>query len=199
MNYLSEWDIEDIMHMALSDEFFINKSHCLNYQNDRILVIDIVDIPENVKVRQSSKHPACIRIFLLFTMKKMLCVVKYQEQKWNGDYFREVIHAQHVIPFMKNPRNVLDVQNTTFLHDHAPCMSVLATQNFIKNNGIDFFGNSVWPGSSPDLNPYEHIGEIMKQRVENRIINGGGSLQVVLNEESDKQLLDRLLTHILRV
>ncbi len=106
-----------------------------------VWAIDINDIPENVEVRQSSKHPACIRIFLLFTAKKMLWVVKDQGQKWSGDYFREVILAQHIIPFLKNPCNVLDVQNTTFLHDHAHCMSPLATQNLLKNNGIDFFGN----------------------------------------------------------
>lgn len=198
VNYLSNWDIDDFMHLAPSDEFFIYESRRPNYQNDRIWALDIDDIPEDVKVRQTSKYPACIGIFLLFTANKLLWVVKDQGQKWSGDYFREVILAQHVIPFLKNPRNVLDVQSTTFLHDRAPCMSAFATQNLLKANGIDFFGNSEWPGSSPDLNPCEHLGAILKQRVENRIINGGGSLKVVLNEELetlkyDKELFGRLL------
>ncbi len=128
----------------------------------------------------------------------MLWVVTDQGQNWSGDYFREVILAQYVIPFFKNPRNVLNVQNTTFLHDHARCMSALVTQNLLKNNGINFLGNSVWPGSTPDLDHCEQLGEILKQIVENRIINGGGSFQVVLNEEletlkSDKELFGRLL------
>ncbi len=77
-------------------------------------------------------------------------------------------------------------------------MSALATQNLLKNNGIDFFGNSEWPGSSPVMNSCEHLGAILKQQVENRIINGGCSLKVVLNEEletlkSDKELFGRLL------
>ncbi len=84
VNYLSEWDIEDFIHLAHSDEIFIYESRRPNYQNDWIWAIDINDIPENVKVRQSSKHPACIVIFLLFTAKKMLCVVKDQGQKWSG-------------------------------------------------------------------------------------------------------------------
>ncbi len=198
VNYLSKWDIEDFMNLAPSDEFFINQSRRPNYQNDRIWTIDIDDIPEHVKVRQHSKDPACIGIFLLFTAKKMLWVVKDQVQKWSGDYLREVILAQHVMAFLKNPRNVLDVQNTTFLHDSEPCMNALATQNLLKNNGINFFGNSEWPGSTPDLNLCEHLGTSLKQRVENRIINGGGSLQVVLKDEletliSDKELFGRLL------
>ncbi len=104
VNYLSKWDIEDFMNLAPSDEFFIYVSCCPNYQNDWIWTIDIDDIPENVKVRQSSKHPACIRIFLLFTAKKMLPVVKDEGHKWSGDYFIEVILAQHVILLLKNSR-----------------------------------------------------------------------------------------------
>ncbi len=87
VNYLSEWDIEDIMHLAPSDEFFIYESRRSNYQNDWIWAIDIDDIPENVKVRQSSKHHACIGIFLLFTEKKMLWVVKDHGEKSSGNYF----------------------------------------------------------------------------------------------------------------
>ncbi|KAG1655062.1 hypothetical protein GQR58_024735 [Nymphon striatum] len=57
-----------------------------------------------------------------------------------------------------------DVQNTTFSQDRAPFMSASATQNILKANGIDFFGNSEWPGSSLDLNSCEHLGAILKQR-----------------------------------
>ncbi len=50
-------------------------------KNDRIWAIELDNIPKNVQVRQSSKHPACIRIFLLFSVKKMLWVVKDEGQK----------------------------------------------------------------------------------------------------------------------
>ncbi len=69
-------------------------------------------------------------------------------------------------------------------------MGALATQNLLQNNGIDFF-QSFRPGSSPDLNPCEHLGVILKQRVENRIINGGDSLQVVLNEKLETLKYDK--------
>ena len=64
-------------------------------------------------------------------------------QKGSENYFRKTILTQHVIPFLKNPRNVLDVKNITFLHDRAPCMSALATQKILKVN--DYFGNSERP------------------------------------------------------
>ena len=72
------------------------------------------------------------------------------------------------------------------------------TQNLFKANEIDFIGSSEWPGSPPDLNPSEHLGAILRQIVEHRIINDSGLLQVILNEElkmleSDKVLFGRLL------
>ncbi len=106
VKFFSEWDIEDFMHLAPSHNFFIYESNLSKYQCDRIWAID--DISENVKVRQSSKHSACIRIFLLFTGKKMLYIVKDLGQKWSGDYFRDVLLAQDVILFSKNPRNALE-------------------------------------------------------------------------------------------
>ena len=45
-------------------------------------------------------------------------------------------------------------------------MKAIATQQLLRVNSIDFFDNSLWPGSSPDLNVTENIGAIMKDRVE---------------------------------
>ena len=59
------------------------------------------------------------------------------------------------------------------LHDRAPCMSALETQMLLTDKGIDFFGNSVWPGNSPDLNPAENLGAVVKQRVEENFLHFG--------------------------
>ena len=53
--------------------------------------------------------------------------------------------------------------DVVFFHDRAPCMSALETQKLLTDKGIDFFGNSVWPGKSPDLNPIENLGAIVKE------------------------------------
>jgi hypothetical protein len=65
--------------------------------------------------------------------------------------------AENVIPFLKNKNSVLSVKDTTFLHDRAPGMSTHASQNMLKANKVDYFGNNEWLGSSPDLNACENL------------------------------------------
>ena len=125
-------------------------------------------------------------------------VIKEKGCSWDGDYFRNEILAQHVIPFLKNRQNVIDVKDTTFLHDRAPCMKALATQNMLKANGIDFFGNAEWPGSSPDLNACENMGAILKDRVEKQLSTSGETLEEVLfNVLSDMEYDTELFVSLL--
>jgi hypothetical protein len=35
----------------------------------------------------------------------------------------------------------------------------------LRENNVDFWGNDVWPGNSPDMNPAEHFGVIIKDEV----------------------------------
>ena len=158
-DYLSDWSDDDFLFLAPSDEFYIYEERRPNFQNDRIWALSVEDIPEDLKIRGISKHPKCVGVFLLFTAKRLMWVIKEKGCSWNGEFFRNEILAQHVIPFLKNWQNVIDIKDTTFLHDRAPCMSALATQNMLTANGIDFFGNGEW------LNAWENLGAILKDRV----------------------------------
>lgn len=198
-DFLDDWDEDDFLFLAPSDEFFIYEERRPNFQNDRVWALRNEDIAEELKIREKSKHPKCIGIFLMFTAKRLMWVVKEKGESWNGQYFRDVVLVENVIPFLKNKHNVLSVKDTTFLHDRAPCMSALATQNLLKANKIDFFGNNEWPGSSPDLNACENLGSILKGRVENRITETGGELRQVVTEvleemEFEEELFVSLLT-----
>ena len=84
-------------------------------------------------------------------------VLKEQGQSWDGVYFCEIILQQHVIPFLQDSNNVLDTNEVIFLHDKVPCMKANATQHLLEDEGIKFWGNSIWPGNSPDMNPAENI------------------------------------------
>ena len=55
---------------------------------------------------------------------------------------------------------------------------------------FDFFDNSQWPGSSPDLNATENLGAILKKHVEDRIVkipsmerNSVETLKTIISEE----------------
>ena len=83
----------------------------------------------------------------------------------------------------------------------APCFKTLATQQLLRQSGIDFFNNSEWPGSSPDLNPAENLRAIIN---EDRMLNEKGrgryshqtllsNLQTVLHDlEHDSELFAEL-------
>ena len=135
----------------------------------------------------------------------MTWVIKEKGESWNGDYFRNEVLADVVIPFLRDPRNVIDPDEVTFLHDKAPCMKAIATQQLLRANFVDFFDNSQWPGSSPDLNVAENINAIMKNWTEQALeafkVNERSkpailrqTLNTVLNDMSDDtELFETLL------
>ena len=110
-------------------------------------------------------------IFVMFTAKKLRWVMMEHGQSWDGIYFRETILHQHVIPFLHNPDNVLDTNEVIFLYDKAPCMKTNATQHLLEDEGVNLWGNSIWPRYSPDMNPVENIGAIIKDKVEELMTN----------------------------
>lgn len=191
-DWLRNWGEEDFLHLAPSDEFFIWSIRKPNFQNDRIWSKNLEDIADNDHFRQIVHSPSCIGIFVMFTAKKMLWVIKEHGQSWDGAYFRNVILVENVIPFLNDPDNVLVVGETTFLHDKAPCMRANATQQLLKENGIDYWGNDIWPGNSPDLNAAESIGAIIKDEVETLMLKESGQGRY------SKETLQRNLENVLR-
>ena len=163
---LRDWTDDDFMFLAPSDEFFIYSERKPNHQNDRIWAYTLDDIADEIRIKPKSKYPTCIGVFICFTAKTMCWVVKEKGESWDGSYFREKILLDVVIPFLRDEENVLNVEATTFLHDKAPCMKAIATQQLLRTNNIDFFDNSQWPGSSPDLNVCENLGAILKNNVD---------------------------------
>ena len=140
-----------------------------NHQNDRIWAYSLDDINNEDRIREKSKYPTCIGIFIVFTAKRMTWVIKEKGQSWSSKYFQDEVLADVVIPFLRDRRNVIDKNEVTFLHDKMPCLKAIRTQQLLRQNDIDFFDNTQWPGSSPDLNVAENLGAIMKDRVEDAL------------------------------
>lgn len=84
-------------------------------------------------------------------------------------------------------------------------MRANATKHLLKENGIDFRGNDVWPGNSQDFNAAENIGAIIKDEVEALMLQESGpgcysteTLRqnfgnVLENVENDTDVFERLL------
>jgi transposase len=170
-DFVADWTEEDFLHIAPSDEFYVYVIRKPNHQNDRIWAKNIEDISNDERYREMVQDTKCIGIFVMFTAKKLLWILKEQGQSWDGVYFREIILQQHVIPFLRDPNNVLDTNEVTFLHDKAPCMKANATQHLLEDEDVKFWGNSIWPGNSPDMNPAENLGAIIKDKVEELMAN----------------------------
>ncbi|CAF1074391.1 unnamed protein product [Adineta ricciae] len=114
--------------------------------------------------REIVKNQACIRIFVIFTAKKLHWVIKDKGESWTGQYFRDKILTENVIPFLKNKKNVIDPDEVILIHGKTPCMRVYPTQHLLQENDI-------WPGNSLDLNVAEHVGSIIKDEVETKMLS----------------------------
>ncbi|CAF2909811.1 unnamed protein product [Rotaria sp. Silwood2] len=165
-NFVADWTEEDFLHIAPSDEFYIYVGRKPNHQNDRIWAKSVEDISSDERYREMVYNATCIGIFIMFTAKKRLWVPKEHGQSWDDTYFRDTILRQHVIPFLRDPSNFLDTDEVIFLHDKAPCMKANATQHLLEDEDVNFWGNSIWPGNSPDMNPAENVGAIIKDKIE---------------------------------
>lgn len=104
--------------------------------------------------------------YSLCSLPRNLFVIKEKGKSWDGKYFWETVMKGNAISFLKNPENVISVADVTFFHDKALCTKARATQKLLRKENIDFWGNNIRPGNSPDLN----IGTIIKDEVETRTI-----------------------------
>ncbi|CAF1443773.1 unnamed protein product [Adineta ricciae] len=144
-----DWNEEDFLHPAPSDEFYVWVVRQPNYQNDRIWAKSIDNIEEDKRYREIVKNQVCIGIFVIFTAKKLRWVIKDKGESWAGQYFRDKILTENVIPFLKSNKNVIDPDEVIFIYDKAPCMRAYPTQHLLQENNIKFWGNEIWTGNSP--------------------------------------------------
>lgn len=163
---LRDWEADHFLHLAPSDEFFLWSIRKPNYQNDWVWAETSDEIAETERYQEVVQHPQCIGLFILFTAKRMLWLIKEEGQSWSGDYFRQNILQDNVIPFLTLEENVLSIGETILLHDKAPGFAANATQQLLRQSPIQFFDKTEWPGNSPDLNPAECIGAILKDKVD---------------------------------
>jgi hypothetical protein len=128
------------------------------------------NIEEDERYSEMVKHQACIGVFIIFTWKRLLWVIKDKGESWTGQYFHDIILTQNVFPVLNNEENVIDPNEIIFVHDKAPCMRANRTQHLLQDNNIKFWGYDIWPGNSPDLNVTEHIFKITIRKLQHNCL-----------------------------
>jgi hypothetical protein len=68
------------------------------------------------------------------------------------------------------------------------------TQHLLEDNDINFWGNDIWPGNSPDLNVAEHIGTVVKNEVEKKMLSDTKHHR--FQEETLKKHISDVLTNM---
>lgn len=81
--------------------------------------------------------------------------------KINGQYYRDVLLMQHLLPDMREHSEYF-----VFQQDSAPSHRARLTVELLQKETPAFISPALWPPNSPDLNPVDYrIWSIMEERV----------------------------------
>lgn len=152
-------------HIVYTDESLVELNPSVNRQNMRIRTAN----KENVPVYQKPKHGVSVMVAGgICGMGKTPLIVMEKGVRINAAYYQ-----QHILPvflaFMEDKTVFPSPHKIIFMQDGAPAHSAKTTMSLLNNLiGTTFaavWGKGVWPGSSPDFNPIEHVWSILQDSV----------------------------------
>ena len=132
--------------------FTIERSH--NRQNDRIWALSLENIPVNERTMFVRHHPAQIMVWggVSDNGKKTPLIVIPEGVKVNSQVYLGLLKDK-VFPWI---RQQTWEHSYWFMQDEAPAHTSNVTQAWLRHNSEAFWDKSMWPPSSPDLNPMDN-------------------------------------------
>lgn len=194
---LKRFSASDVSFIFFTDEKLFTVAAPSNTQNDRVYV------PRSVPKKQISSD-RLLRTRSTFSKSLMVSVGISKlgrtelifvdpGAKINGQYYRDVMLAQHLLPAMRHISGNMFV----FQQDSAPAHRARETVEFLTRNTPSFIDPKMWPPNSPDLNPVDYsIWSIMEQRVYQTRIQNTDELRqrlIAVWNELEQHLIDNAI------
>lgn len=162
------WTIEDWRNVLFSDETRIG----LRSDDRRIRVLRGRGRQARLAVAKSvPKYKGGTVMFwggIMMDEKTPLLPIR---QNLTGPRYVDLILG----PIVRNWRGAFG-ENFLFMHDNAPPHTGRVATNFLETEGVTVLQ---WPSCSPDLNPIEHLWDMIKRRIRARVNNPGNTDQLI--------------------
>lgn len=140
--------------IVFSDEKNFTVDPVRNSRNDRHLARSVAEASPEARAVTKTKHPASVMVlgFVSSDGSKGPIVFVPAGMRLSAATYQQLLQA-HVVPWLAAN---YPAGNYVWQQDGAPAHTAATTQQFLQENVAEFWPASMWPPSSPDLNPLDY-------------------------------------------